>query len=227
MVDIDSKMIGGPSLCLSLCFRALLGQETPSSRMGAAGRPSRVMAMTMVFVAVLLCTKLAGPRASAAPTQDARALAVRELLTGTSAKEGAQAVKSAKMSAVHGAGKSAAASKQGALIKSVQKLDEEAPAEAAAPAAAEDAPPADPSPGGAETVDVAKDLGIRYPKDDLMPGWDKSGWSSGDWASWVITGPLITCCFSFFMFFTYGVTAGTLTLMACALADVGTFYYNW
>merc|ERR1719409_2619555 len=63
--------------------------------------------------------------------------------------------------------------------------------------------------------------------EEMAPGWDKSMWSSGDWASWVITGPLITLCFSFFMFYTYGVPAGALTALICLLVDIATFYYNW
>jgi hypothetical protein len=58
-------------------------------------------------------------------------------------------------------------------------------------------------------------------------GWDKGQWSLGDWASWVITGPGITVAFAFFMFYTYGVPAGVLTLLICGCIDTMTFYYNW
>ncbi|EKX30965.1 hypothetical protein GUITHDRAFT_122829 [Guillardia theta CCMP2712] len=61
----------------------------------------------------------------------------------------------------------------------------------------------------------------------LTPGWNKNMWTSGDWASWVITGPFVSIAFSFFMFYTYGVPAGVLTLLICGGIDVATFYYNW
>eukprot|EP00960_Hanusia_phi_P060784 764625-Hanusia_phi.AAC.8 len=46
-------------------------------------------------------------------------------------------------------------------------------------------------------------------------------------ASWVITGPFVSVAFAFFMFYTYGIPAGVLTLLICAAIDVATFYYNW
>ncbi len=200
--------------------------------------------MTMVIVAALLCAKLGGqrPASAAGPPAGARALAVRELLT---AKQSAMAAKTAKLSAAHAAAQAALASKHSALIKGGQKLEEAAPAEEAAaaepaaeePAAEEDAAPAaedasaPPPPAvadaGAGQGGDKDTFGNRYPKDDMQPGWYKAGWSSGDWASWVITGPLITVAFSFFMFYTYGVPAGALTMIICAFIDVGTFYYNW
>lgn len=48
-----------------------------------------------------------------------------------------------------------------------------------------------------------------------------------DRAFWVLTGPIITIAFSFFMFYTYGVPAGVLTLLVCGVIDSATFYYNW
>jgi len=203
----------------------------PAQRM--ANVPSRVTGMTLVFVAALLCVKVAGPRAALAPSQATRELAVRELLTATSAKQDAMAVKTAKMSAVQTAAKAALASKHSKIAKSVQKLDEEEPAGASAEEAApaEEAPAvvaeAPVEPPAAEGGGEANDIGNRFPADELEPGWDKSGWSSGDWASWVITGPLITLAFSFFMFYTYGVPAGALTLIICTIIDFSTFYYNW
>jgi len=62
---------------------------------------------------------------------------------------------------------------------------------------------------------------------DAAFGWDKSSWSTGDWASWLITGPGISIAFSFFMFYTYGTLAGVLTLIVCSCIDTATFYYNW
>ena len=181
--------------------------------------------MTMVLVAALLCAKLAGPpHLLAAPAPEARELAVRELLT---AKENAVVVKTAKMSAAHAAAQAVLAGKHSALVKSVQKLDEQEPAPAAEEGAAEGGAAPAPPPA-ADGVKGAKggDF-INSGQNIVVPGWDKSGWSTGDWASWVITGPLITVAFSFFMFYTYGVSAGALTSIVCACIDVATFYYNW
>lgn len=193
---------------------------------------SRVPALTVVLIAALLCTKLGGQSRSApAPSRSVQELAVRELLTAATAPGHAQAVKTAKSAALHAAAHTSVADKQGSFIKKVQKLDEEAPPAEEAPA--EEAPPAEPpaasevaapEDGGADTDAGGLPEGAQ---DDLEPGWDKSGWRSGDVASWVITGPLITVCFSFFMFYTYGVPAGALTLIICAVIDVATFYYNW
>jgi len=190
--------------------------------------------MTLVFVAALLCVKLAGPSASSAPSQATRELAVRELLT---AKQDAMVVKTSKMSAVKAA--AALASKHSSIKKSVQKLEEEAPAAEAdevapteeAPAAEEPAVSAE-APAQVESPAVKvgeeeKDGGSRFHNDGLEPGWDKSGWSSGEWASWIITGPLISIALSFFMFYTYGVPASALSMIICAVIDVTTFYYNW
>lgn len=196
-----------------------LKEGVPSSRRPAG--PSRAAAMTMILVAALLCAKLAGPpRPLAALAPEARELAVRELLT---AKENAVAVKTAKMSAAHAAAQAVLAGEHSALIKSVQKLDEQDPAEGAAEGGAPPAPPP------ASDADKGAEEGqfINSRQNIVVPGWDKSGWSTGDWASWVITGPLITVAFSFFMFYTYGVPAGALTSIICACIDVATFYYNW
>mmetsp|Transcript_914 Transcript_914/g.1539 ORF Transcript_914/g.1539 Transcript_914/m.1539 type:complete len:222 (-) Transcript_914:146-811(-) len=62
---------------------------------------------------------------------------------------------------------------------------------------------------------------------DVEPGWNKAYWSSSAWASWIITGPLISVLFAFFMFYTYGVPAGVLTLLVCSFIDAATYYYNW
>ena len=204
------------------------GMETPSSRRPArisSASPSRVTAITMVFVAALLCAKLVGPGSSAAPSAAARELAVHELLTGASGQQRAYEVKTAKMSAIQATLQS---NKHATMIKDVQKL-EEAPANtsAEAPAAISqqklddaEAPAADaPVEAGAPTSEQG--MGV------VEAGWDKGGWSVGDWASWIITGPFITVCFAFFMFYTYGVPAGVLTAIICACIDVGTFYYNW
>ena len=103
----------------------------PARRSGSG--TSRVPALTVVLIAALLCTKLGGQSRSApAPARSVQELAVRELLTGTTAPERALAVKTAKSSALHAAAHASVASKQGSLIKKVQKLDEEAaPAEEA------------------------------------------------------------------------------------------------
>jgi hypothetical protein len=181
--------------------------------------------MTMVLVVALLCAKLAGPpRPLAAPAPEARELAVRELLT---AKENAVAVKTSKMSAAHAAAQAVLAGKHSALVKSVQKLDEQEPAQAAEEGTAEGGAATAPPP--AADGDKGSEGGefINSGQSIVVPGWDKSGWSTGDWASWVITGPLITVAFSFFMFYTYGVPAGALTSIICACIDVATFYYNW
>jgi hypothetical protein len=204
------------------------GMETPSSRRPArisSASPSRVTAITMVFVAALLCAKLVGPGSSAAPSAAARELAVHELLTAASGQQRAYEVKTAKMSAIHAALQS---NKPATMIKDVQKL-EEAPAKSSAEAPAAisqqkldeaEAPAADaPVEAGAPTSEEG--MGV------VEAGWDKGGWSVGDWASWIITGPFITVCFAFFMFYTYGVPAGVLTAIICACIDVGTFYYNW
>ena len=183
----------------------------PRRRATSAGS----VVVTLACVALLLVAKLGAPpgtvaasaEAAAAPSLDARVLAARELLTGRPAV----AVDTGKMAEMKAA---AMSGKQGSLIKAVQKLDSEAaPAQEEAPAEevhAEAAPPAKPAEG-----------------EEMAPGWDKSMWSSGDWASWVITGPLITLCFSFFMFYTYGVPAGALTALICLMVDIATFYYNW
>ena len=101
----------------------------PARRSGSG--TSRVPALTVVLIAALLCTKLGGQSRSApAPARSVQELAVRELLT--TAPERALAVKTAKSSALHAAAHASVASKQGNLIKKVQKLDEEAaPAEEA------------------------------------------------------------------------------------------------
>jgi uncharacterized membrane protein len=185
-------------------------------------------------MALLLCVKMAGPRANDTPSRVSRVLAVRELLAGASSKAAALPVKTAKPQKMSAAS-SALASKQGKLISSAQKLDEapaaeEAPAEEAAPAA--EAAPAEPAaeaaPAVEEPAEEPADKVLGEPAaEELQPGWNKSAWSSGDWASWVITGPFITLCFSFFMFYTYGVPAGVLTAIICAFIDIATFYYNW
>ena len=103
------------------------GMETPSSRRPArisSASPSRVTAITMVFVAALLCAKLVGPGSSAAPSAAARELAVHELLTAASGQQGQQRayeVKTAKMSAIHATLQS---NKHATMIKDVEKLDE-------------------------------------------------------------------------------------------------------
>ena len=183
----------------------------PRRRATSAGS----VVVTLACVALLLVAKLGAPpgtvaasaEAAAAPSLGARVLAARELLTGRPAV----AVDTGKMAEMKAA---AMSGKQGSLIKAVQKLDSEAaPAQEEAPAEevpAAAAPPAKPEEG-----------------EEMAPGWDKSMWSSGDWASWVITGPFITLCFSFFMFYTYGVPAGALTALICLLVDIATFYYNW
>ena len=43
----------------------------------------------------------------------------------------------------------------------------------------------------------------------------------------MLTGPLITLAFAFFMFYTYGVLAGILTLLVCGGLDMATYYCNW
>jgi hypothetical protein len=219
--------------CMTCQVDAPSGRRPPARRTSSSSASNRVAALTVVLAAALFCAKVAGPRqqASHAPSLSALELAVRELLTASTGKEHADAVKAAKSSAAREAAQTAVAGKHGSQIKKVQKLDEEAPAEEApaeeAPAEeapAEEAPVAPAAPAG-EGADNGEMEGSA--KGDLEPGWDKSAWSSGDLASWIITGPLITMCFSFFMFYTYGVPAGALTAIICALIDVATFYYNW
>jgi hypothetical protein len=57
-------------------------------------------------------------------------------------------------------------------------------------------------------------------------GWDKSTWSSGDWASYIIPGPLITCIAVAAVFGMYGPAyAGGLAVVLITV-DVVAFYIN-
>mmetsp|Transcript_26817 Transcript_26817/g.52317 ORF Transcript_26817/g.52317 Transcript_26817/m.52317 type:complete len:215 (+) Transcript_26817:2-646(+) len=198
----------------------------------------RRYAVAVAFVgALLLVVKLSGRSVAAAGMtrashEDYLSLAQREMMVGgepdasvqaraellarlTSLKE---ATTASSTSAVGGVD-AASGTRQPAAVAATPK----AQAVAAAPSALVKAAGgkqtlADTGAGGGSGNDT--DMGV--PK----PGWDKSGWTKSDWSFWVLTGPVVTLSLSFFMFYTYGMPGGVLTLLVAAVIDTATFYYN-
>ncbi|KAJ1489240.1 hypothetical protein T484DRAFT_1937606 [Baffinella frigidus] len=109
--------------------------------------------------------------------------------------------------------------------------------EADAPVAAElGASPTEGESTGAPAA--AKDTAGPHMWDVAKPGWDKgsgaSGWDAGDWAVWLVTGPLFTAGSTVFVWYEYGPMYGMGVLMFLVAVDTfalcgdNTFalYYN-
>jgi len=57
-------------------------------------------------------------------------------------------------------------------------------------------------------------------------GWDKTQWTSSDWATWVVPGPIVTVLLAGFIFHMYGAMWGAGTLVVMIGVDALAFYTN-
>lgn len=57
-------------------------------------------------------------------------------------------------------------------------------------------------------------------------GWSKAGWGAGDWMSWVIPGPIVTCLAVGVMFSMYGSLWASGLAVILVAVDVVAFYNN-
>ena len=115
-------------------------------------------------------------------------------------------------------------------------LEEEAPADDAAPADGDDAAvapapadePADEPAAGKEGAEgrSGEEADIALPFNPATVGWDKSKWTSSDWATWIVPGPVITLVLTAFIFYMYGPMWAAGTAVVMLGVDMLAFYTN-
>jgi hypothetical protein len=81
---------------------------------------------------------------------------------------------------------------------------------------------------GQQTEDIPIAPRPPYPKhDNYRAGWGpKTAWDEGDWAVWVICGPILTLGACMFVFYTFGWHWALGTFVALVAVDLFAYYYN-
>jgi len=111
-------------------------------------------------------------------------------------------------------------------------LEEEAPAGGADASAESVADEAEKEPAsGKEGADgrsgeALADGGNVTPFNPATVGWDKSEWTSSDWATWIVPGPVITFVLVGFIFYMYGPMWAVGTAVVMIGVDALAFYTN-
>eukprot|EP00285_Hemiselmis_virescens_P016420 CAMPEP_0173393516 /NCGR_PEP_ID=MMETSP1356-20130122/22160_1 /TAXON_ID=77927 ORGANISM="Hemiselmis virescens, Strain PCC157" /NCGR_SAMPLE_ID=MMETSP1356 /ASSEMBLY_ACC=CAM_ASM_000847 /LENGTH=161 /DNA_ID=CAMNT_0014351555 /DNA_START=31 /DNA_END=516 /DNA_ORIENTATION=+ len=57
-------------------------------------------------------------------------------------------------------------------------------------------------------------------------GWSKEGWTGGDWAAWIIPGPIVTVLAAGFIYSLYGPLWAAGIFLVMLGVDVFSFYVN-
>ncbi len=76
--------------------------------------------------------------------------------------------------------------------------------------------------GGSQSIEQRAENGMKEGK----AGWDKSNWTSSDWAAWTIPGPIFTCIAVVMIFQMYGALWAAGLLAVLVTVDVCSFYTN-
>jgi hypothetical protein len=111
-------------------------------------------------------------------------------------------------------------------------LEEEAPAGGADASAESVADEAEKEPvSGEEGADgrsgeALAEGGNVTPFNPATVGWDKSQWTSSDWATWIVPGPIITMVLVGFIFYMYGPMWAVGTAVVMIGVDALAFYTN-
>ena len=68
---------------------------------------------------------------------------------------------------------------------------------------------------------------MTYEPHPSSVGWIKRHWSSADWLTWLVLGPLLSVAFSAFILLTFGQTAAAFAIGLTVSVDLITFYWNF
>jgi len=132
----------------------------------------------------------------------------------------------AKLSVSGALQKSTAVSAMGGSF--MRTVLEEAPAgDASAESVADEAKPASGEEGAdGRSGEALAEGGNVTPFNPATVGWDKSEWTSSDWATWIVPGPIITFVLVGFIFYMYGPMWAVGTAVVMIGVDALAFYTN-
>lgn len=71
-----------------------------------------------------------------------------------------------------------------------------------------------------------EDGGNVTPFNPATVGWNKSDWTSSDWATWIVPGPIVTAILVGFIFYMYGPAWAVGTAVVMIGVDLLAFYTN-